>query len=469
MVVLLVAVAEALENLDRLRLRRGLDHDQLEAAVQGAVLLDVLAVLVQRGGADALDFAAGEGGLQHVRGVDGAFRPARAHQRVQLVDEEDRVLRAADFVHHRLDPLLELSAVLRPGDHHRQVEDDDAAVGQQFGDVALDDLLGEAFDDGGLADAGLAQEDGVVLRAAAEDLHRPLDFPLAPDDRVELALPGQLGQIAAEAVQGGGLRLACPLRFARGGRGAAESAGALGPFGAFHAVAQQVEHFLADLFELQAEVHQHLRRHSLLLAEQAEEDVLGADVVVVEVSRLFHRVLDHLLRPRRLRQLAHGDHVRAALHELLDFEADFPQVDVQVLQNVGRHPAAFFDQSQKDVFGADVFMVEPLGFLVGQLHDLPARSVNRSYMRLSVVLDFRVVLRVVFAAGRGQQFRLAADFLFPLLGVFQPGQGVELPARFVPSPRVPQQGGQHQPGLNVAAILSQQAAERSFRFHPAAL
>ena len=77
-VVLLVAVAEPLEDLDRLALGRRLDHDHLEAAVQGAVLLDVLAILVERGGADALDFAAGEARLEHVRGVDGPFRPAGA-------------------------------------------------------------------------------------------------------------------------------------------------------------------------------------------------------------------------------------------------------------------------------------------------------------------------------------------------------------------------------------------------------
>ena len=154
-----------------------LDDDRLEAALQGAVLLDVLAVLVERGGADALDLAAGQGRLEHVGGVDGPFGAAGAHQGVQLVDEEDRVLGAADLVHHRLDPLLELAAVLGAGDHHGQVEHDDAAVAQQFGDVAVDDHLGEALDDGRLADAGLAQQDGVVLGAAAEDLHRRARFP----------------------------------------------------------------------------------------------------------------------------------------------------------------------------------------------------------------------------------------------------------------------------------------------------
>ena len=52
----------------------------------------------------------------------------------------------------------------------------------------VDDLLGEALDDGGLANARLTEQDGVVLRAAAEDLDHPLDLELPPDDGIELAL-----------------------------------------------------------------------------------------------------------------------------------------------------------------------------------------------------------------------------------------------------------------------------------------
>ena len=99
-------------------------------------------------------------------------------------------------------------------------------------------------------------------------------------------------------------------------------------------LAQQVQYLLAHLFQLQPQVHQHLCRHAVLLAQQAEQQVLGADIVVVQVARLFDRVLDDLLGPRRLRQLAHRDHVRAALDELLDLQADLAQVDVQVLKHV---------------------------------------------------------------------------------------------------------------------------------------
>ena len=106
------------------------------------------------------------------------------------------------------------------------------------------------------------------------------------------------------------------------------------------------KHLLADLFQLQAQVHQHLGGHALLLAQQAQQDVLGAHVVVVQVAGLLHRVFDDLLGPGRLRQLAHRDHVGPALHQLLDLQADLAQVDVEVLQDVGRHPAALLDQAQ---------------------------------------------------------------------------------------------------------------------------
>ena len=91
----------------------------------------------------------------------------------------------------------------------------------------------------------------------------------------------------------------------------------------------------------------------------------------------------------RLRQLAHGDHVGPALHELFDLQADLAQIDVEVLQHVGRHAAAFLDQAQQDVLGADVFVVEPLGLLVGQLHDLPG-AVGKSFVHVSVLSSVSV-------------------------------------------------------------------------------
>ncbi len=59
LVMLLVDGTDTLQNGDSVLDRRLLHQDGLEAALQGSVTLDVLAVLVEGGGADTLHFAAG--------------------------------------------------------------------------------------------------------------------------------------------------------------------------------------------------------------------------------------------------------------------------------------------------------------------------------------------------------------------------------------------------------------------------
>ena len=200
-VVRLVAVAQALEDLDGVG-HGGLLHlDRLEAALEGRVLLEVLAVLVERGGTDGLQLAAGQHRLEDAGGVDGALGGTGTHEGVELVDEQDDVAAGLDLLEHLLEALLEVAAVAGPGDEGAEVEGVELLVVQGLGHVVGGDRLGEALDDGGLADAGLADQHRVVLGAAAEDLHDPLGLALAADDRVELLLAGELGEVAAELVE----------------------------------------------------------------------------------------------------------------------------------------------------------------------------------------------------------------------------------------------------------------------------
>ncbi len=60
----------------------------------------------------------------------------------------------------------------------------------------------EAFDDGGLADARLAHQDGIVLPPAHQDIDELADFLVAPDDRVHFAASRLFGQIGGELLEG---------------------------------------------------------------------------------------------------------------------------------------------------------------------------------------------------------------------------------------------------------------------------
>ena len=166
------------------------------------VLLDVLAILVERRRADDAQLAAREHRLEHVAGVHRAFGLSGADERVHLVDEHDELPFAfGDLLEHGLEPLLELAAELRAGDQRAEVERDEALVLETLGDVAVHDALRETFDDRGLADAGLADEHRIVLRAARENLNDAADLFVAADDRIELALARRVGEVARVALQ----------------------------------------------------------------------------------------------------------------------------------------------------------------------------------------------------------------------------------------------------------------------------
>src|SRR6185437_11225400 len=163
---------------------------------------DVLGVLVERGGADGAQFAAREHRLEQVGCVDRALRGPGADDRVQLVEEQDdRALRLGDLLEHALQAFLELAAVGGAGDQRTHIECDNAPVAQRLGHVLGDDPLGQPLDDRGLADAGLADQHRVVLRATREHLDHAADLLVAPDHRIELALLGDLGQVAPEALE----------------------------------------------------------------------------------------------------------------------------------------------------------------------------------------------------------------------------------------------------------------------------
>jgi len=168
-VVRLVLVAQAADDLDRLGDRRRLDDDGLEAPLERARPISmylrysssVVAPMVWISPRES----AGLSMLEASMAPSAAPAPIK---RVQLVQEQDHVLGLADLLHHRLQPLLELAAILRAGHEGAEVELQEPLVHEDVGHVVRDDLLREPSNDGRLADARLADQHRVVLRAARQ-------------------------------------------------------------------------------------------------------------------------------------------------------------------------------------------------------------------------------------------------------------------------------------------------------------
>ena len=235
----------------------------------------MLPVLVERRRADGTQLAAREHRLEQVAGGDGALGGTGTHDRVELVDEEhDLALRRGDLRQHGLEPLLELAPVLGSSDQRADVERPDALALQSLRHIACDDALGEALGDRRLADAGLADQHRVVLRAAREHLDRAPDLLVAADHRVELARLGGSRQVATELRQ-------CLV-------------GSLG-------ILRRHPLAAANLLE---RAEERLAGHEL----EREDEVLDRDELVIELARLVERVVQRL--PERAARLWRG--VRAA-------------------------------------------------------------------------------------------------------------------------------------------------------------
>ena len=117
---------------------------------------------------------------------------------MQLVDkQDDAALGLLDLGQHGLQTLFKFTAVLRACNQCAHIEREDRFVLQRLGHLVRDDPLRKALDDGRLADARFADENGVVLRLAGQDADDIPDLVVAANDRVHLLLPCTLDQIRA--------------------------------------------------------------------------------------------------------------------------------------------------------------------------------------------------------------------------------------------------------------------------------
>ena len=252
-------------------------------------------------------------------------------QRVQLVDEDDDVGAFGQLLHDRLEPFLELAPVLGAGDDQRDVERQDALVRQEVRHVAVVDLLRQAFDDGGLADARLADQHGVVLGAAAEHLLHALQLVVAADQRIERVLHRRFGQVAAELGQ--------QRRFlAAGQRGL---------------LVEQLDDVFANRVQPHPLFHEDGGGHRPLLAQDAEEQVFGADVVVQQPIGLFGRRLQHAARLDAERDLDGRGHLVAEHRPAFDLLADALERQVRAREDAARQALALPNEPEQQVLRLD--------------------------------------------------------------------------------------------------------------------
>ena len=201
MMELLIAAAQTEENLLRIRSIRFINRHRLKPPRERAVFRKVLLILAERRRADNLHLTARKSGLQNVCRIECALGTARTDERVNLIDEEDDVLRLDDIIHHILQALLKLTAVLRARDECRHRQRHNVLVLQQEGHLSGGNAPCQSLGDGRLADPRLTKQEWIVLRPPCQNLNHAINLRRTANHGVKTSCPGRCGQIRAKLFQ----------------------------------------------------------------------------------------------------------------------------------------------------------------------------------------------------------------------------------------------------------------------------
>src|SRR5206468_2379926 len=110
-----------------------------------------------------------------------------------------------EFFHDGLQALFKLAAIFRSRHNQREIQHQNALVGEKRRNLTIDDALRETFNDGRFSHARIADQDRVVFRPPAEDLNDAVNLRITADKRVQNAIHRGLREISGELAKYRGL------------------------------------------------------------------------------------------------------------------------------------------------------------------------------------------------------------------------------------------------------------------------
>ena len=175
-------------------------------------------------------------------------------------------------------------------------------------------------------------------------------FIAAPDDGVQLAGARQLAVRSMPSWSSVGVRV-LPVR--------------AWLLALRNALVEDARRLGADLVQRYAQAFEHAGSDALALAHDANEQVFRADVVVAEAPGLVHGQLNDLLGARREADVSGGGAL-AATNDELDGGANLGQFHVEAAEDPRGNAVGLTNQTEEDMFRADVVVVEALRFLLSE-------------------------------------------------------------------------------------------------------
>ena len=169
------------------------------------------------------------------------------------------------------------------------------AAASTSGTSRVDDALGEAFRDRGLADAGFTDEQRIVLLPAAENLDRAVDLGIAADDGIDLALTRLLVEVDAIGIERLALFLGVVVAL---GLGLLVDAAHRARFGNTGTLGDAVADVVDGVVTRHVLLLQEIRGMAFALGEDRDQHIGAGDFLAAGRLHMDDGALDHALEAR---------------------------------------------------------------------------------------------------------------------------------------------------------------------------
>ena len=120
---------------------------------------------------------------------------------MNFVDEQNGVGVIHQLFQHCFQTLLKITAIFCARKQRAHVERIHLRLGEDVGDLAVNHTLGQTFGNRSFTDTSFTDQQWIIFTTTAKYLDHALDFVVAPDQGINLAVDGHLVQVQRKALQ----------------------------------------------------------------------------------------------------------------------------------------------------------------------------------------------------------------------------------------------------------------------------
>src|SRR5580765_64754 len=156
------------------------------------------------------------------------------------------------------------------------------------------------------------------------------------------------------------------------------------PRWAFWVSREDRDHRSSNVVRVHSQRAHDLNGDTLTLADETQQEMFGADVLITELTGFQERELEDLLRPRGERDLT-GRHRLPAADRLFHLGPNRGELDAEGSEASCADTLTLRDEAQQQMLGPDVVVVEEPRFLLGE-HDHAAGALREPLEHVASVL-----------------------------------------------------------------------------------